>query len=180
MSRLRTRTVTISVKQNITELIEQYGKYAWILHDKDTDENGVLKDPHYHIYLEFPNARGLNSIADELGIAPNMVQIVRDKKGLLAYLTHRNSPEKWQYDDSEIHANFEIKRTEEPLTMIIVHKLLTECMTFEEFLSELTHRGLAGNPIVNYSNCVAIWKKAQTHEEEEQKRNCQKLDYSAW
>lgn len=181
MSRLRSRTVTISVKQDITELIEQYGKYAWILHDKDIHEEdvkdedgnithvkGELKDPHYHIYLEFPNARGINSIANELGIAPNMVQIVRNKSGLIDYLTHRRSPDKHQYDDNEIHSNFEISRTEEPLTMIVVHKLLTDCKSFEEFISELTHRGLTGNPVITYTNCRTLWYSSPRDEENEE------------
>jgi hypothetical protein len=152
-------------------MVEQYGKWAWIKHDKDvhdkeiTDKDGNvviavgdLKDAHYHIYLEFPNPRSLNSIAKELGIEPNMVEVVRDKRGLLDYLTHRRSPEKWQYTDEELHANFEIQRLEEPLTMIVVYKLLTECDSFEKFISELTHRGLSGNPLINYSNCKAVWK----------------------
>lgn len=31
-------------------------KYAYILHDKDIEEDtGELKKPHYHLWLEFPS-----------------------------------------------------------------------------------------------------------------------------
>lgn len=157
---LKTRCVTISVKQDITEMIEQYGKYAWILHDKDSNpETGELKDAHYHIYLEFPNPRSLNSIAKELDIEPNMIEVVRDKRGILAYLTHSRNPEKYQYEHEEIHSNFEIKRIEESISMIVILKLLNECSTFEEFVSEITHRGLSGNPLHNLSFCFDLWSR---------------------
>ncbi len=31
-------------------------KYAFIVHDKDVNEKGVLESPHYHIYLNFGRA----------------------------------------------------------------------------------------------------------------------------
>jgi len=169
MANLKTRTVTISLKQDITVMVEQYGKYAWIMHDKDAHpETGELKDPHYHIYLEFPNPRSLNSIANELGIEPNMVEVVRDKKGMIAYLTHSRSPEKYQYDISEVHSNFEIKRIEDDLTMIVVYKLLEECNNVKHFISELTKRGIKGNPVVNMSACMSLWYNFHSQEKEGQ------------
>lgn len=159
MSKLRSRTVTISVKQDITSLIEQYGKYAWILHDKDTNkETGELIDPHYHIYLEFPNARSLDAVANELGIAPNFVEIVRDKKGILNYLTHNNNPEKYQYDISEVHSNFDIKTSTEVLTMMSVLDFVDTSETFSEFIVHLVKLGMTGNVVSNLCNCIKLWK----------------------
>lgn len=155
---MKTRTVTMSLKQDITHLVEQYPKYAWILHDKDFNpDTGGLKEPHYHIYLEFPNPRSLNAIASELGIEPHMIEVVRNKQGILAYLTHSRSPEKYQYDVSEVHSNFEIKRIEEALTMIVILKLVQEVGSFDEFVAEVTKRGLTGNPLSNLSYCHRLW-----------------------
>ena len=160
--------MTISLKQDITGLVEQYSKYAWILHDKDiNNETGELKDAHYHIYLEFPNPRSINSIANELDIEPFMIEAVRNKQGIIAYLTHSKSPEKYQYDISEVHSNFEIKRIEDVMSMIVISKLIYECATFEEFVAELTKRGLNGNPLTNYSNCLKVWKEKRCVEEKE-------------
>lgn len=157
MSGLRSRTVTISVKQDITNIIEQYGKYAWILHDKDVDKEGELKDPHYHIYLEFPNARSLNSIAEELNIPPNMIEVVRDKNGILKYLTHANNPEKYQYDISEIHSNFDIEVATASLDMMSVLKILDSSDSISEFVAGLVKRGMTGNPLSNLSHCFKLW-----------------------
>ena len=155
---IKTRVVTISLKQDITKLVEQYPKYAWILHDKDVHlETGEVKDPHYHIYLEFPNPRSINSIAKEFGIEPNFIEVVRNKQGILAYLTHSRSPEKWQYAVNEVHSNFEIKRIEDDLSMIVILKLCEECSTFAEFVAEVTKRGVKGNPLSNLSHCHRIW-----------------------
>ncbi len=154
----KSRTMTISVKQDITALVEQYGKYAWILHDKDVlPDTGELKDPHYHIFLEFPNARSLNSVASELDVPPNMVQIVRDKKGILKYFTHQNSPEKYQYDVSEIHCNFDIESATASLDMMSVLKLLDGAGDMPEFIAGLVKRGMTGNPVTNLVNCFKLW-----------------------
>lgn len=161
---MKTRTVTISLKQDITSIVEQYGKYAWILHDKDVTEHGELKDSHYHIYLEFPNPRSINSIANELGIEPHMIEVVRNKQGILAYLTHSRSPEKYQYDISEVHSNFEIKRIEDNLTMITILKLIEESDTFNEFVAEVTKRGMTGNPLSNLSHCIRLWDSIKNNE----------------
>jgi hypothetical protein len=172
MKAIRTRKVTISLKQDITKVIEQYGKYAWILHDKDANpETGELIEPHYHIFLEFPNARSLTSIANELGIEPNMVQVVRDKKGILNYFTHSRSPEKYQYDIKEVHANFEVEReSEEGLNMIMVFELLEKSESVKHFVAELCKRGLSGNPLTNSRNANALWNEYYAEKREEEER----------
>jgi hypothetical protein len=85
-------------------------KYAYILHDKDVkdDGTGVLKDDHYHFYIEFKNPRSLNSVAEDLTVPANMVCQVYSKKGILQYLTHQNQPEKYQYNPDEVVSNFDI------------------------------------------------------------------------
>ena len=155
---LKSRTITISLKQDITPYIEQYGKYAWILHDKDKDlETGEGIDPHYHIYLEFPNARSLNSVASELGIIPSLIQIVRNKKGILNYLIHANQPQKHQYDMSEVHTNFDLQLFVAGVDMASIYKLCDSSTTFQDFITELSRRGLNGNPLSNLCNCLKLW-----------------------
>lgn len=155
---MKTRTITISLKQDITQLVQQYPKWAWILHDKDIDDKtGELKDAHYHVYMEFPNPRSLVSIAHELDIPVHMIEVVRDKQGILAYLTHSRSPEKYQYDHDEVHSNFELARIEEALNMITVLKLVDDCETFDHFVAEVTKRGMGGNVLSNLAHCSRLW-----------------------
>lgn len=78
-------------------------KWAWIYHNKDKAEH-----KHYHFYLEFANPRSFLSVANELNIPVTNLQQVFDKKGILQYLTHENSPEKHHYSPEEVHANFDI------------------------------------------------------------------------
>lgn len=77
-------------------------KFAYILHDKDTDENGEIKKPHWHIIVEYKNARGLTSIAKALNVEMNLVKIVKSKRAMLRYLLHVDNDEKYQYEFDKI------------------------------------------------------------------------------
>lgn len=73
-----------------------------IVHDKDTEDDGVtLKKPHYHFVVKFKNAVWRNSLAADLGITPNYLEPCRNFKNSATYLLHRNTPDKYQYDEEE-------------------------------------------------------------------------------
>lgn len=113
MTKYRQFTFALTVEDtpNINEILQivaLYPKYAYILHDKDTLEDGTPKKPHYHFYVEFPNPRSFSSIANDLSVASNFISKVYDKKGILQYLTHSNQPDKFRYDDDLIVSNFDI------------------------------------------------------------------------
>lgn len=87
-------------------------EYAWILHDKDKDEHGNLIRPHIHVDLKFNNPRDISSISQIFNDQDQYVQVIKGAHGwanMLAYLCHRtiNSIAKYQYDPSEVHANFD-------------------------------------------------------------------------
>lgn len=76
------------------------------LHDKDVDENGELKKPHYHIVFtkDGPITQGqANKI-----IAPfhgtKSAEYVQSRKGYVRYLAHLDDLDKAQYDPREIIA----------------------------------------------------------------------------
>lgn len=102
--------------ERIISIVEQFPCYAYIYHDKD---EGVK--PHYHYYIEFANPRYLNSVAEELGIPPNMIEPVRNKAGLLFYLCHETEAAKKQgkhiYDKSEIITNIPLSNFKSKLPM---------------------------------------------------------------
>lgn len=110
---MKRRNFTLSIKNDITEflaLVEQCPQYAWIIHDKDIDhDTGELIESHAHAYIEFPNPRSYKSVAEILNVQENMVCKVIDKNGILQYLIHKNQPDKFQYDYSEIHSNFDLE-----------------------------------------------------------------------
>lgn len=71
--------------------------YAYIYHDKDTDDKGELKKPHYHIYLRFNVSTNQNAIAKKFGISTNLIQRISNVSGYLAYFVHEFDKDKFQY-----------------------------------------------------------------------------------
>lgn len=76
-----------------------------INHDKDINENGELLEPHTHIYLEYSNPRKISTVANLLEVETNFIEIVRNKKGYLRYLTHLDEKEKHIYEAEEVYTN---------------------------------------------------------------------------
>lgn len=90
-------------------------KWTYILHDKDVDENGNPVEPHIHLVIELVDSRNFSTIGNYVGVPSQYVMKIHQKVkagkyyvtdigGALSYLTHRNSPEDYQYDDSEVVA----------------------------------------------------------------------------
>lgn len=97
----------------ILEYIKKYYEYAYILHDEDvweddTEEHkaGDKKKPHYHVVLNFKNARSIDKLKQELGLKHletcNYYFYIR-------YLIHKDYPRKFQYDEKEIVTNMELR-----------------------------------------------------------------------
>lgn len=83
---------------------------AYILHDKDIDDNGVLKKPHYHLPVKFPNRRQINAVAKELNIPENLIQWRSDWDGTIEYLVHSDKLDKHLYEWDEVKANFDLTK----------------------------------------------------------------------
>ncbi len=85
-------------------------KYAFILHDKDTNADGTEKEPHYHVMVKLESPRHLSTIVKMFNntIPEQYFESIKGRwTDALAYLTHANVPEKHQYDPSAVVANFE-------------------------------------------------------------------------
>ncbi len=78
-----------------------------INHNQDTNELGERVEAHTHIYLEYVNPRKLTTVANLLGVEANFIEIIRNKKGYLRYLTHLDEEEKHRYEASEVYTNSE-------------------------------------------------------------------------
>lgn len=80
-------------------------------HDKDINPTGEVKKPHYHIILCFGSPttfKNVKSITDELNQPiPIPLESVR---GYYRYFTHKDNPEKYQYNEEEItiHNGFDV------------------------------------------------------------------------
>lgn len=90
--------------------------YAYILHDKDENEVGECKKPHWHICLRFKDSVPTASICSWFGITENYINKIRGRfADALAYLTHTNAPDKYQYLDEEVKSNFDFQKEVETL-----------------------------------------------------------------
>lgn len=76
-----------------------------INHDKDEVE------AHTHIYLEYSTPRKISTVANLLEVEGNFIEVIRNKKGYLRYLTHMDEIDKHEYNDSEVLTNSEIGYT---------------------------------------------------------------------
>lgn len=105
-------------------------EFMWLVHDKDTytEEDlkaleskglemtayhlGDPKNPHVHAFMRFKSPITLPKIAKAFGVPEQNVQLWKGRNSwnnALSYLTHRTAgaEEKFQYDPSEVHANFD-------------------------------------------------------------------------
>lgn len=87
--------------------------YFTILHDKDYNDEGELKNPHYHLLVQLKvRTRAktiLNRICDILGCDSVNVQIeeVHDFISCIQYLVHKNDTNKFQYEVKDIQSNLD-------------------------------------------------------------------------
>lgn len=90
--------------------------YAYILHDKDEDKDGNKKKPHWHICIRFKDSVPTESICKWFCVTDNYINKIRGRFGdALAYLTHKNATEKYQYLEEEVKSNFDFKKEVETI-----------------------------------------------------------------
>ena len=94
MSQRSRKVSLVCYEQPIDQQLSGAIRWAYILHDQDVKvdpETGevVVKKPHYHVYMEFGNARYLSSIANDFGLPEAAINKVANTKSTLAYFTHR-------------------------------------------------------------------------------------------
>lgn len=89
-------------KQQMANLQINY-ESIYIRHDKDIDEEGKTKKPHYHFVIRLKNAKTISALAKESLVEPHMIEPVKKSfDGALRYLIHFNRDDKYQYDPSEV------------------------------------------------------------------------------
>lgn len=85
---------------SLTSLFGQCLNYVYIYHDKDDNE------PHYHVLIALKNAKTFSALRSYCsGLQNFFAEPVRDKFACFRYLTHKDDPDKFQYDDSCLISN---------------------------------------------------------------------------
>lgn len=102
------------ISKNALEYVlkcEEISEYYYILHDKDVNELGVLKKPHYHILVNCVLPTKHNECKQFLFSLFKLVDIdirvvsVKNVNSFSRYLTHKDNPLKYQYSDNDIISN---------------------------------------------------------------------------
>lgn len=94
------------------QIINNNFRYKAILHDRDITEDGEIKKAHYHYVIKLDSTQTNDWLANTLEIKSNYIQKIISLKGALDYLTHKYSPNKFQYDDVELFGDLSL-RTED-------------------------------------------------------------------
>lgn len=103
-----------SAPDNWKELLQQTGLGIAIspLHNKDINPDNTIKKPHYHIILIYDGPTTYNNVRSLTeSLNQPIPQPLEQVRGYYRYLTHKDNPEKYQYDEIDIltYNGFNIK-----------------------------------------------------------------------
>lgn len=96
-------------EEDVLKVCRASQHYAYILHDKDK------KEPHWHLVCTFKIWKSLSSIKSIIDNGQNVLgEEIHDKQAAYRYLTHKDNPEKYQYEEEDVKSdNKEFWRGEE-------------------------------------------------------------------
>lgn len=102
-------STTYDTDKVIKSLAQEHLSFAVSpIHDKDVEEDGSKKKAHYHLLLAYSSATTLNNIRgwfNACGLPESdlhSVRICASGVGYYRYLTHKDNPEKVQYNENDI------------------------------------------------------------------------------
>lgn len=108
-----------SAKPDFDSIIDSWHIKAILspLHKDDVDKDKKLKKPHWHLTMIFGSVKSrsqVKKLTDEIGAVGQ--EPVNDLTGQIRYLCHLDTPEKAQYDESEVKefggANYQLLKSE--------------------------------------------------------------------
>lgn len=145
-------------------------RWAMIIHDKDIDSKGEKETSHIHLMMSFENARYLTSIAKQFKDKTQYFEIINGQANNgYSYLTHRteNAKEKFQYDPSEVTANFDYigllasvsSKLSKEKNKAKIHSLLDAMLNGDITKKELEH-SISGSLYGKYKSQIEnVWAK---------------------
>lgn len=75
------------------------------LHDKDINPTGEAKKAHYHILLVYSGPTTYNAVAKfTASLNATVPQALESVRGMYRYFSHKDNPEKYQYNEADIAA----------------------------------------------------------------------------
>lgn len=161
MSRILTKRSTYwatiiypeSEKMKVNEIKDYFnqrsiGFYLSPLHDKDKDEEGKDKKPHYHLLLKFSSLKSQSQVQIICGSITDVEPIIISNFKMYGrYLTHLDNPEKAQYNKDDVITNLDYadflekekkqlgirKMFERSLNGESISEMIGQCLKDEDF-----------------------------------------------
>lgn len=94
-----------SAPENWREIIDET-HIEWVespLHDKDVNPDDEPKKSHYHVTLLFPSNKSYEQVKELTDSLNSPIPIkCQSVKGSIRYMAHKDNPEKYQYNWSDI------------------------------------------------------------------------------
>lgn len=137
---------------------------AYVIHDKDEDENGELKKPHVH-WVGQRSACTLEFVASSLEIPENSIEYCRKFKRSIRYLIHKDNPSKFQYDQSEIVSSFDLTKyfnddyTANMMDEIVDFIFSAECTNFASIYRFCSKKGIQSVLTRNFAVLNTLYRE---------------------
>ena len=159
------------------------------LHDKDINPDGEVKKPHFHIIMCFSGPttdKTVNDIMKELN-SPIAIPL-ESVRGYYRYFTHKDNPEKYQYNSTDIQLfngfdvtdvlnNFEVYQFLKEIQLIILENDILE---YSELMDYLMRNDFMELWIVASSHTLFLntYITSKRHKLEKEKNNIRKEMHS--
>jgi hypothetical protein len=116
------------------------------LHDSDKDPTGEPKKPHWHIILCFGSPTTENNVKEIMDELNQPIPIpLESVRGYYRYFTHKDNPDKFQYDETKIELyngfdvtdvlnSFEVFECLKSIQLLILENEITEYCDLLDFL----------------------------------------------
>ena len=144
--------------------------FAYILHDKDTNDTGEIVEPHYHLLLVFKNPRSFEAI-QRIFVKAHIEETLNIVSAV-NYLIHNGKPTKYSYEKSAIVTNskswleskFQVVKREEFIEDKLPYYVL--CENCDSFLRQARRFGASQLPtsVITKTNAIIASFSAETPE----------------
>lgn len=98
-------TETYSITDALLNMEQYFDEWAYIVHDRDFNEDGTKKKDHIHWFGRASSPRQFQAVSNALGVPVNYIQAPRSEKGCIRYMIHADNRKKAVYQQEEIVTN---------------------------------------------------------------------------
>lgn len=89
--------------QALELIAEKFDCWCYCLHDKDLDDKGNLKKPHWHVVLMLDSIKCKDQLCASIQLPSHYCDVITNSRiPVLRYLVHQDHPSKFQYSPDDV------------------------------------------------------------------------------